>query len=97
MPIGIRDGTLRGSIHGAFDQLNIDYASGMSKNTPKKMLQQYDFLHDGTVYSCYEHLKHGGTHDPAACLRVYFTTKQRIDGKIVVGHVGRHLDVTSTA
>ena len=89
-------GTLGTTPRDALRALGQDYAVGLSENTPKKLRRQYEFTYRGRIFQCEEHLKVGGGYDPATCLRVYFTTEQRFDGKVVIGHVGRHLDVATT-
>ena len=75
----------------------IDYRSGVSETTSKVQRKQYQFYHDGSIYVCEEHICLGVSRDPSECLRIYLTTKQLlVEGKIVIGHVGRHLDVRTT-
>jgi len=93
----MQKGPLGKNLDDAFAELGQDYASGLSETTPKRLRQQYVFRLDGRPVACEEHLRIGGSsHDPVSCLRIYFTTKVLKDGKIVVGHIGRHLDVLST-
>jgi hypothetical protein len=49
------------------------------------------------TYSCGEHLALGISYDPRHCLRVHFCLQPRLpDGRILIGHCGRHLDTKST-
>jgi hypothetical protein len=89
-------GTLGMSICDALRERNIDYRSAISDTTSKRLRQQFKFRHGNRQYRCEEHICLGGTYDPVDCLRIYFTTKQMIDGKIVIAHVGRHLNVMTT-
>lgn len=79
-----------------FRDQNIDYRGGISASSSKRIRRLHQFQHDGHTFECYEHMCLGGTYDPADCLRVYFTSKLRSGGRIVVGHVGRHLEGMST-
>jgi len=84
------------NIKSAFSELGQDYRVGLSESSSKKIKNQYRFSENGKEYFCEEHLCHGVTADPATCLRIYFTTTLETEDRIVIGHVGRHLDVSST-
>lgn len=92
----MQSGRLGRPIQEVFAQLGMDYAGGLSATTAKKVRQQYTYSHEGVDYACEEHLCFGTSYDPAHCLRIYFSTKQRPNGRVVVAHVGRHKDVMST-
>lgn len=93
----ISAGPLGRSIRDACAELGLDYASGIASTTSKKLQQQYRFRFEGVEYICEEHVRlGGGTYDPRYCARIYFTTSQLYNSKLVIGHVGRHLDVMST-
>jgi hypothetical protein len=90
-------GSLGKKLAEVFAEANIDYGGGLSPTTPKKLRKQYVFRDDLREYACEEKIRvGGGSADPTDSLRIYFTTKDRANGRIVVGHVGRHLDVIST-
>jgi len=94
----LRGGSLGQSMKTWFSERGIDYRSGIAKTTSKKLRQQYVFVDGSAEYTCEEHLNLGGaSYDPADCLRIYCNTKDRPRGRIVVGHVGRHLDVSTTS
>jgi len=93
----IREGGLGMPIKNALSELKLDYRTGISKTTPKKMRQQYIFSDGENDFVCEEHVCIGATtYDPADCLRIYLNIKERSNGKVVIGHVGRHLDGIST-
>jgi hypothetical protein len=90
-------GPLGKNLKDVFIELGIDYRSGIAPTTPKKLREQYRFKDGDDDVVCEEHLCIGGSsHDPAACLRIYLTTTRHKDASIIIGHVGRHLDVLST-
>lgn len=90
-------GPLGRNLSDVIRENGLDYGAGLSPNTPKKMRQQYQFTDSDTVHRCEQHLNLGSSaYDPKECLRIYFNSEERPDGKIVVGHVGRHLDVLTT-
>lgn len=90
-------GPLGRSIRDVCTELGLDYASGIASTTSKKLQQQYRFRFDGVEYTCEEHIRlGGGTYDPQYCARIYFTSSQSCKSKLVIGHIGRHLDVMST-
>lgn len=92
-----RNGPLGKPLKDVFSDLGIDYRGGISRTTSKKLRQQYVFADGERTFVCEEHIcLGGGTYDPAQCLRIYLNTKDRPDGRFVIGHVGRHMDVTST-
>lgn len=93
----LKKGGLGKKIADVFSEMNVDYGGGLSPSTPKKIRKQYVFRDGDREYACEEKIRvGGGSPDPANSLRIYFTTKERPHGRIVVGHVGRHLDVIST-
>jgi hypothetical protein len=93
-----QEGGLDGGLRAAFQELGIDYRSGVAKTTPEKLRRQYRFTGpDGREYDCPEHIALGATYDPKHCLRIYFTSRALSEPRFVIGHVGRHLTViTST-
>jgi hypothetical protein len=91
-------GPLGKSVKAALQELGIDYSPGIAPTTPKRLRQQFKFTADGILYICEEHLRIGSSsYDPKECARIYFTTSQLSGTRIVVGYVGRHLDVISTS
>lgn len=92
-----KSGGLGKKMREAFADLNMDYSGGLSPTTPKKLRKQYVFADEEREYVCEEHIRvGGGSYDPADTLRIYINTKDRPRGRVVIGHVGRHLDVIST-
>jgi len=92
-----RNGALGITLRDAFRQRGLDYRHGISETTPRKLRKQHEFRYGAVVYECEEHLcLGGGGYDPAECLRIYFTSRQKSERRFVVGHVGRHLDVLTT-
>lgn len=81
----------------AFRELGMDYRGGIARSTSKKQRQQYQFLHEGQLVQCEEHLCFGVKQDPKKCLRIYFSSSKLSEGKFIVGHVGRHLDTKRTS
>ena len=93
----LRKGALGKKMSDVFAEMKVDYGGGLSPTTPKKIRKQYVFRDGDQEYACEEKIRvGGGSADPTDSLRIYFTTKERPHGRIVVGHVGRHLDVIST-
>lgn len=92
-----RDGLLGKSLREAFRELGIDYRRTIGSATPKRLRQQY-LVHgsEGTQYDCEEHIVLGNSYDPRYCLRIYFTSRATNEARFVIGHIGRHFDVTST-
>ncbi|HXJ84583.1 MAG TPA: hypothetical protein VMS64_38570, partial [Candidatus Methylomirabilis sp.] len=92
----LRCGPLGRSMKEECTALGIDYRAGISRNTSKKLREQFRFRHDGETYLCEEHIAlGGGTYAPEDCLRIYFCSAA---GKgITIGHVGRHLDTDRTS
>ena len=81
----------------AFQALGFDYSPGLASTTPRRIRDQYRFREGGEEFQCEEHLRlGGGAYDPRNCLRIYFSTEPNSSPAIVIGHVGRHLDVIST-
>ncbi|MEO5798632.1 MAG: hypothetical protein ABIS00_04225 [Gemmatimonadales bacterium] len=92
-----QEGGLEGGLRAAFQELGIDYRSGVSKTTSEKLRRQYHFSGpDGREYDCPEHIALGATYDPKHCLRIYFTSRAPSEPRFVLGHVGRHLTVKTT-
>ena len=93
-----QEGGLDGGLRAAFQELGIDYRSGVAKTTSEKLRRQYRFTGpDGREYDCPEHIALGSTYDPKHCLRIYFTSRAPSEPRFVIGHVGRHFTVmTST-
>ncbi len=81
----------------AFEDHGQDYRGGVAKSTSKKQGQQYEFMHEGQLVSCREHLCFGVKQDPKKCLRIYFSSSRLSEGKFIVGHVGRHFDTKRTS
>lgn len=89
-------GGLGRPLEAVFTELGLDYRAGITRNTSRRHAKQYDFRDaEGKVYFCPEHIAFGTSYDPRHCLRVYISTKAAED-RIVIGHVGRHLDVATT-
>ncbi len=93
-----QEGGLDGGLRAAFQELGIDYRSGIAKSTSEKLKRQYRFVGpDQREYDCPEHIAIGATYDPKHCLRIYFTSRAPSEPRFVIGHVGRHFTVmTST-
>lgn len=90
-------GPLGKNLKDVFLECNIDYRSGISEHTSGKLKQQYRFTQDEVTFVCEEHICLGGSGDPAKCLRIYLSTNgEGGEKRVVIGHVGRHLDVLST-
>ena len=92
-----QEGALGTSLRVAFRELAIDYRGGVSASTSEKHRQQY-FVHDGKgrVFDCREHIVLGTSYDPRHCLRLYFTSRAPVEPRFVIGHIGRHFDVSTT-
>ncbi len=98
LSLQMKSGSLGQSLKDALAEGGIEYRSGIAKSTAKKLRQQYVFVDGDNEHVCEEHLcVGGGSYDPAECLRIYVNTKERPSGRIVIGHVGRHLDGRSTS
>jgi hypothetical protein len=93
----IQEGSITGALTTAFKDAGLDYASGISGATSKKMRRQYEFRDGSSVYRCEEHLRKGKSYDPKESFRIYFTTANLCDERIVIGHVGPHLDTKTTS
>jgi hypothetical protein len=94
-----QEGGLDSGLRAAFQELGVDYRSGIAKSTSDKLRRQYQFTGaDGREYDCPEHIAIGPkTYDPRHCLRIYFTSRAPSEPRFVIGHVGRHFKVmTST-
>jgi hypothetical protein len=93
----LKAGPLGKKIADVCEEMNLDYGGGLSPTTPKKTRKQHVFRDGDREYACEEKVRvGGGSADPTDSLRIYFTTRDRSHGRIVIGHVGRHLDVIST-
>lgn len=93
----LKGGQLGKRVRDAFAELQLDYSGGLAETTPKKMRKQYVFSDGEREYVCEEHIRiGGGSYDPADSLRIYLNTKAKPHGRVVIGHVGRHLEVIST-
>jgi hypothetical protein len=78
-----------------FESRGIRYASHNSGSTKARWSGEYRVVYDGKRVELDEHLSLGASHDPAACLRIYFfwDPDRRVT---VVAHVGRHKRNTLT-
>lgn len=74
----------------------LDYAPRLARTTSKRIRKQYRFLDGDHEVTCEEHIRLGGGGDSKMNARIYFSADQLNDGEIVIGHVGRHLDVITT-
>jgi hypothetical protein len=93
----LRGGKLGKKLQDVFAELGVDYSGGLAPTTPKKLRKQYVFRDGDRERVCEEHLRiGGGSYDPSDSLRIYINTKDRPQGRVVIGHVGGHLDVIST-
>lgn len=92
----VQEGTLTGTLAQAFKKENLAYAPGVSEGTSKRLSQQYRFRDGTKTFVCAEHLRKGNSKDPSGCLRIYFTSEELDDGRFVVGHIGAHLETSST-
>jgi hypothetical protein len=92
-----QEGRMDSGLRAAFQELGIDYRSGIAKSTSDRLRRQYQFVEGGITYDCAEHIAIGGTYDPRRCLRIYFTSRAPLESRFVIGHVGRHLTVLSTS
>jgi hypothetical protein len=91
-------GSLGSGLREAFRELGVDYRSGISASSSKRLRQQHEFTDaNGRVFLCEEHIAVGSTYDPRYCLRIYFTSRSGMETRFIIGHVGRHLDVMSTS
>lgn len=94
----LRSGSLGKKLQDYLSERGLDYGGGLSPTTSKKLRQQYRSADNDREYSWEEHIRiGGGSYDPADSLRIYFNSRERPNGRIVIGHVGRHLDVMSTS
>lgn len=75
----------------------LQYRPGISANSSAAIRAQHVFSDGEERFVCEEHLRFGTSYDPAWCARIYFTSKPDGSGRIVVGHVGRHLDTPKTS
>lgn len=92
-----QEGALGTSLKESFRELGIDYRGGITPNTSARQLQQYVVRGAaGEVYDCREHIALGNSYDPRFCLRIYFTSRAPLEPRFVVGHVGRHFEVSTT-
>jgi len=91
-------GTLGFPIRQAFREYGIDYRSGIADSTSDRDREQYQHRDSrGRLVECREHLAlGGGTYDPRFVLRIYFTSREPLDPRFVIGHVGRHHRVQTT-
>lgn len=90
-------GPLGKNLSDVFAEMGFSFAQGLSPHSPDKVRRQYRFQDGPVTRQCEAHLQLGaGTYDPAYCLRIYFTTDADPPAQIIIGHVGRHLDVIST-
>lgn len=91
-------GTLGLPIRQAFREYGIDYRSGIADSTSDRDREQYQHRDSrGRLVECREHLAlGGGTYDPRYVLRIYFTSREPLDPRFVIGHVGRHHRVQTT-
>ncbi len=92
-----QEGRLESGLRAAFQELGIDYRSGIAKSTSEKLRRQYQFTEGANSYECAEHIAVGATYDPRRCLRIYFTSRAPLEHRFVIGHVGRHLTVLSSS
>jgi hypothetical protein len=74
----------------------LQYRSGISPNSSAAIRAQHVFVDGEERFVCEEHLRFGTAYDPVRCARIYFTSKLDGQGRIVVGHAGRHLDTPKT-
>lgn len=92
-----RDGGLGKPFDEACKEEGLEYGLGITGNTSKKHRRQYESRDEARQTWFYpEHIKLGSSRDPRFCARIYFTSDVASDAPIVVGHVGRHLDVGTT-
>ncbi len=90
-----QEGGLETGLRAAFQELGVDYRSGISKSTSDKLRRQYQFTGPGgVVYECPEHIAIGV--NPRHLLRIYFTSRATSEPRFVIGHIGRHLEVMTT-
>lgn len=85
-----------GDIEKRFKELSgYEYAKTEGQNTKNdsRLRQSRKFKHDGRDYELWSHIKHG-IEEPKL-IRVYFDYDDQ-NKKIIVGHVGAHLDNAST-
>jgi hypothetical protein len=92
-----RAGSIGKGLRDAFAAHGVPFIPGFSESTGLRLQRQYVRTWDGVTYSCGEHLALGISYDPRHCLRVHFCLQPRLpDGRILIGHCGRHLDTKST-
>ncbi len=91
-----RQGPLGRNLRDVFTERGLDYRAGITDNTPPRLRQQYEFSDEGNSYTCEEHICFGTSYDPADCARIYFSSRLEGEGRLIIGHVGRHFEVQST-
>ena len=92
----LREGPLGRSLKDECVALGLDYRPGITKNTSKKVRDQFRFRHEGHEHVCEEHVAlGGGTYAPEDCLRIYFCSGVGVG--ITIAYVGRHLDTDRTS
>lgn len=91
-------GRLQMSVFQALRDVGIDYRSGIGDVTSERLRSQYVYCDgQGREFDCREHIAlGGGTYDPRYVLRIYFTSRDPLDVRFVIGHVGRHHRVKTT-
>lgn len=93
-----QDGRLDTGLRAAFQEVGVDYRSGIADSTSDRLRRQYRFLGSGGhEYDCVEHIAIGNTYDPRRCLRIYFTSRAPNESRFVIGHVGRHFQVLTSS
>lgn len=92
-----KGGELGRPLREILKERGIDYRPGIARTTSKKHRAQYEFVDEqGAVHVCEEHLCWGSSYDAAECLRVYLNSNALTQGRIIIGHVGEHLDGATT-
>jgi hypothetical protein len=94
----LRDGPIGRNLKDVFlqDGAGLKYRQGISKASSEAIREQHRFADGQTKFCCEEHLNFGTSYDPKHCARIYFTSELDADGRLVIGHVGRHLDTPRT-
>jgi len=85
------------SLKEFFSIFGQDYESNVSSLTSKKNKKQHVFSVNGEDIVCKEHIRIGsGAHNTQDCLRIYFSSIDKIDGRWIVGSIGEHFRCQST-
>lgn len=90
-----RSGSLGTTPVEYFRQQGFDLAADITTETRSYHGAEYRFTYQDDFVECAAHLRFGSSYDPRECCRIYFTIDEQ-SGKVIIGHVGRHLTSATT-